>query len=143
MVRISYDNIDMKILEFLKKNSRISYIEIGKKLKLSEGAVRKRVKKLEKMGILKSCTIEIDYKKLGFKSAIIGMDTDPNVVIKVANKIKNFGNNIDKVYLSSGDHDIIVLFNYMKNEELEKFLKFLEKIEGVKKVCPAILVEEV
>jgi len=143
MVRTSYDEIDMKILELLKRNSRISFVEIGKKLNLSEGAIRKRVKKLEKLGILKKCTVEINYKMMGIKSAIIGIDTHPDAIIKVANRIKNFGRNVEKVYLSFGDHNILVFFHYVKNDELEDFLKFVGKIEGVEKICPAILIEEV
>ena len=40
------DKIDEKILEYLRNDSRESFVEIGKKLKLSESAVRRRVKKL-------------------------------------------------------------------------------------------------
>ena len=40
------DKTDEKILEFLKNDSRESFVEIGKKLKLSESEVRRRVKNL-------------------------------------------------------------------------------------------------
>ena len=40
------DKIDEKILEFLQKDSRESFVEIGKKLKMSESAVRRRVKNM-------------------------------------------------------------------------------------------------
>ena len=40
------DKIDEKIIEFLKNDSRESFVDIGKKLKLSESAVRRRVKNL-------------------------------------------------------------------------------------------------
>ena len=43
---MSKDKIDEKILEYLKNDSRESFVEIGKKLKLSESAVRRRVKNL-------------------------------------------------------------------------------------------------
>ena len=143
MVRVSYDEIDIKILELLKKNSRMSFVEIGKKLNLSEGAIRKRVKKLEKIGILKRCTVDINYKMLGIKLAIIGIDTDPDAIFEVANKIKKFGKNVEKVYISFGDHNILVFFYYLKNDELEDFLKFVGKMEGVMRICPAVLIEEV
>ena len=38
------DKVDERILEFLRKDSRESFVEIGKKLKLSESAIRHRVK---------------------------------------------------------------------------------------------------
>ena len=39
------DKIDEKILEYLRNDSRESFVEIGKKLKLSESAVRRSVPK--------------------------------------------------------------------------------------------------
>ena len=47
------DKIDEKILEYLRNDSRESFVEIGKKLKLSESAVRRRVKNLVDGGVLK------------------------------------------------------------------------------------------
>ena len=40
------DKIDEKIIGYLKDDSRESFVDIGKKLKLSESAVRRRVKNL-------------------------------------------------------------------------------------------------
>ncbi|MFB5604468.1 MAG: Lrp/AsnC family transcriptional regulator, partial [Candidatus Nitrosomaritimum aestuariumsis] len=44
------DKVDEKIIEFLRENSRESFVDIGKKLKLSESAVRRRVKNLVDTG---------------------------------------------------------------------------------------------
>ena len=51
------DKIDEKILEFLKNDSRESFVEIGKKLKLSESAVRRRVKNLVDGGVIERFTL--------------------------------------------------------------------------------------
>ena len=40
------DKTDDKIIGFLRDDARESFVEIGKKLKLSESAVRRRVKNL-------------------------------------------------------------------------------------------------
>jgi len=48
------DNTDEKILGFLRDDSRESFVVIGKKLKLSESAVRRRVKNMVAMVSLKS-----------------------------------------------------------------------------------------
>jgi len=47
------DNTDQKIIEYLKEDSRESFVDIGKKLKLSESAVRRRVKNLVRNGTIK------------------------------------------------------------------------------------------
>ncbi|MDP2668013.1 MAG: AsnC family transcriptional regulator, partial [Nitrosopumilaceae archaeon] len=53
------DKTDEKIIEFLRADSRESFVDIGKKLKLSESAVRRRVKNLVDSGIIKKFTVEI------------------------------------------------------------------------------------
>jgi Lrp/AsnC family leucine-responsive transcriptional regulator len=63
---ISFDEVDKKILDLLTQNSRMQLQEMGNKVQLTGQAVRNRVDKLEKMGILKNYTITIDYKKLGY-----------------------------------------------------------------------------
>ncbi len=47
------DEIDKKILKKLLTDSRFSYRQIARELKLSVGTVLKRIKRLEKGGIIK------------------------------------------------------------------------------------------
>ena len=53
------DKVDEKIIEYLKENARESFVDIGKKLKLSESAVRRRVKNLQGSGTIKKFTLEL------------------------------------------------------------------------------------
>ena len=46
------DEKNVKILEYLEKDGRMSFAEIGKKLDISRVAVKKRVMKMEAAGIL-------------------------------------------------------------------------------------------
>ena len=52
------DELDTKILEVLKRASRTKYVEIAKTVRLTEGAVRRRVKKMLEQGIIEKFTIE-------------------------------------------------------------------------------------
>ena len=52
------DKVDERILEFLRNNSRESFVEIGKKLKLSESAIRHRVKNMVDSGTITKFTVE-------------------------------------------------------------------------------------
>jgi len=56
------DNTDQKIIEYLKEDSRESFVDIGKKLKLSESAVRRRVKNLVGNGTIKKFTLRLVRK---------------------------------------------------------------------------------
>ena len=52
------DNLDLDILSILKKNSRKKYVDIAESVGLTEGAVRRRVKRLKEEGKIKRFTIE-------------------------------------------------------------------------------------
>ncbi len=60
------DNIDHKILSHLKKNSRISFADLGRIINLSPSAVRERIQKMEDTGIIKHYDLSLDYKLLGY-----------------------------------------------------------------------------
>ncbi|AGK61197.1 Transcriptional regulator [Archaeoglobus sulfaticallidus PM70-1] len=53
------DEIDIKILNILKENSRISFTEIAKNLNITRQTVKSRIERLEKDGIIKRYTIEV------------------------------------------------------------------------------------
>ena len=56
MVRISNHNL----IRLLMENARASYVEIAEKLGVSEAAVRKRIKRLEDLGVIRRYTIDLD-----------------------------------------------------------------------------------
>lgn len=141
MVRKSNQNTDEKLIKILEENSRLSYTKIGKILGLSEAAIRKKISKLVKKGIIKKFTVEIDWKKIGKNLAIVGFDVVPEYLEKVIDNVKKI-ENVKKFYLSSGDHTFLVELLYKDKDEIKKFVKTLKKIKGVKRVCPSVLVEE-
>ena len=59
------DEISLKILALLQKNSRESYSEIGRQVGLSAPAVAERVKKMEETGIIKRYSVDIAHEKIG------------------------------------------------------------------------------
>lgn len=93
------DKIDLEILEALKKDSRAKYVEIAEIVGLTEGAVRRRVKKMVEQGIIRKFTIET---KSEFEAVIL-IKTDPTQTRNVALRIKDFS---EKVFEVSGEYDI-------------------------------------
>ena len=63
------DAIDTRILEELTADARISFVQLAKKLKVSNTLIHQRVKKLREEGILKRATYLIDPEKLGYETA--------------------------------------------------------------------------
>jgi Lrp/AsnC family leucine-responsive transcriptional regulator len=68
------DQTDIQILNLLTKNSRSQWQEIGEEVHLTGQAVRNRINKMEKLGIIEGYTIKIN-------SAIIGKELNAFVTV--------------------------------------------------------------
>ena len=139
MVRIS----NLSVLERLSENSRMSFIRIAKNLGVSETAIRKRVRKMENEGTIRKYTLDINPKKIGFEvNALIGLDTKPENYLSVIGTLKEIPE-IRSLSSSSGDHMILTECWFKNSDELSVFTKKLEAIEGVTRICPAIITEKI
>ncbi|PUA34151.1 MAG: transcriptional regulator [Candidatus Terraquivivens tikiterensis] len=139
MVRIS----NLELLKILREDARKPFLEIAKLLGVSETAVRKRVRKLEESGIIRKYTVEVDPKKIGFNiNVLIGIDTVPERFISALERLKDM-EEVVSLYSSSGDHMILAECWFRSSKELSDFVRKLESIDGVIRVCPAIILEKV
>lgn len=62
------DKKDKQLLSLLYINSRMSFIEMGKRLKLSSSAVERRMRQLKEDGVISLLFADINLLKLGFKA---------------------------------------------------------------------------
>jgi Lrp/AsnC family transcriptional regulator for asnA, asnC and gidA len=137
------DKMDLKILKMLEEDGRRSFTDIAEKLKVSESTVRKRVMALQRKGILKKFTIKVDPAKIGIKTvAFVGIDVDPTRLLQVAQELCNF-KEVKWVATSTGDHMLMTEIWTSDGRELTKLIsEKIGTIEGVKKICPAIILEK-
>jgi Lrp/AsnC family transcriptional regulator for asnA, asnC and gidA len=137
------DKLNMKILKLLEEDASIPYTEIARRLRVNESTVRKRVATLKQKGVIRKFTVVIEPSKIGFNTvAIIGVDVDPPKLLEVAQKLCGI-QETRYVATSTGDHMIMTEIWTQDGKELSKIIS--EKIgiiEGVKKICPAIILEK-
>ena len=69
------DNIDLKILNVLSKNAKMPYTEVAKKVFVSGGTVHVRMRKLEKMGVVRGTKLDIDYEEKNFDKFAFSINT--------------------------------------------------------------------
>ena len=120
------DDTDEKILGFLRDDSRESFVVIGKKLKLSESAVRRRVKNMVNNGVIEKFTIEEHNA-----SAIVLVSVDSSIdTSKVSVKLTKL-NAVKTVYEITGQYDISVIIKAPNITEINACIDDLRKIPGV------------
>ncbi len=123
------DDIDLKLLKLLKENARTPYSKLAKELGISESGVRKRIRKLIKMGVIKKITIE--YELGNEVKAIILVKTQPPIPVpEVSRNIMKIAG-VDIVYEVTGEYDIIVVARSTGVDMINKFIDEIRSIPGV------------
>lgn len=138
------DGKDLEIIKALQVDARTPFLEIAKKLRMSESAVRKRVRKLEREGVIEKYTIVVDPSKLGYNAvALVGLDVTPDKYLTIVRELTGF-EEVKSVVTSTGDHMIMAEVWAHDNRELTDIvMRKIGGLEGVTKVCPAIILERV
>lgn len=132
------DKIDLKILKLLQENSKITNLDLSKKIGLSPAPTLERVKKLEQSGIILSYHAKVDASK-------IGLNVRTFILVSLAwqkeNALENFiakVNGIDEItecYIITGDADFLLKIVCKDIPSYEKLLfKKLSQIEEVERL---------
>jgi len=130
------DNIDIAILEMLKKDARTSFREIARKIDVSPDTICNRFERLKEQGIVVSSTVIINPTKIGYSFiARFGIDVKPAYSSQVLEELIK----IPSVIVASklvGKYDlisIIVIKNFKHLCELREFvleMPYVEKVEA-------------
>ena len=123
------DKVDEKIINFLKEDSRESFVDIGKKLKLSESAVRRRVKNLVDSKTIKRFTVEIGEENATSAIVLISVDSATDTS-KVSAKLTML-HGVHTVYEITGQYDIAVIIRAPTITDINQCIDSLRKVPGV------------
>ncbi|MBA7500912.1 HTH-type transcriptional regulator LrpC [subsurface metagenome] len=126
------DVIDIKILEELKMDSRMSFNEISKRIMKTEATVRRRVKKLREEGIIKRFTIDYEIDTKPKTSATIKVEPDFKDIKRILNELKEI-EEITAIWRLSGDCGLLMKVDIAS---IEKFNPLIEdkisQVSGIK-----------
>ena len=131
------DQIDDKIIKVLKENSRKTYVEIGKVVGLSEGAVRNRVQALINTGTIRKFTVEV-APSIRVRSLTM-ISVDPSVpTYTISKKVEDLSG-IESIYEVTGEYDIICVVSQRDIEGLNQTIEEIRKLDGVAKTNTVIV----
>jgi len=111
-------------LRILKDNARMKYVNIAKKVGLTEGSIRRRIKKLQEDGVIKRFTIETTAEFEG----VVLVETEPTMTSNVAKNMKKIATRVFEV---SGDYDIAAFIQAYTIDDLNRKIDAIRNLPGV------------
>lgn len=119
------DETDVKVLEALMLDARLSSRQIAKRCGVSIGTVLSRIKKMEKEGTITGYSALLDHEKLGYELTVVSEVTvSKGRLLEMENEIARLPN-VCCVYDVTGLIDALVVAKFKSREELGKFTKRL------------------
>ncbi len=127
------DEVDRQILLHLQRDGRLTNSEIGRRLGLAEGTIRRRIERMLAEGIAHIAAVANPFK-IGLPIVVlIGIDVDPPRMEEAARRLVEM-RQVRYVGYSTGTYDIIVEALFPSNQALLHFLtRELAKIRGIRK----------
>ncbi|SHJ21650.1 Lrp/AsnC family transcriptional regulator [Aquimarina spongiae] len=116
------DQLDLKIINALIKNSKASYVELGNTIGLSPSSVRERIKKMEDEAIIKKYGITLDYAKLGYGLEVFIMLKLHSGKLDPFTKEWNSLSEIKEIYRVTGNYNIFLKAILVDQIHLQKFI---------------------
>jgi len=117
------DLIDLKIIEELKENSRISFNDISVKIDKTEATVRRRVKKLRDEGVITRFTIDYEINAKQNIHATIKAVPDFKEIKRIMRELKNI-EEIKNIWRLSGDCGLLMKVDI---SSIDKFNPLIEE----------------
>ncbi len=137
------DELDKNILNALLENSRLSYREIAKKIRVSVATVMHRVNRLEKEKVIKKYTAMLDYEKLGYDVEItVHMKIGKGKLLELEQKVAKL-NNVYSVYDVTGKSDAIIVARFKNRRSMDNFLKKIQTYDFVERTETSLILNTI
>jgi Lrp/AsnC family leucine-responsive transcriptional regulator len=123
------DDTDREIIRILKDDGRATYSDIGKRVSLSEGAVRKRIKALVDSGVIRRFTIKVGLTEGAEAIALLSINSSfpTSDVSKLLRKFHN----VETVYEITGQYDIAAIISGLNIVEVNECIEKIRRVDGV------------
>jgi DNA-binding Lrp family transcriptional regulator len=131
------DDTDKQIIKLLKEDARAGYGDIGVKVGLSEGAVRKRIKTLTDQSVIRKFTVKVGVSE-GAQAITLLATAPASPTQEVSKKILQIPN-VETLYEVTGEYDIVVVISGMNVTEVNECIEKIRRVDGIMKTNTMIV----
>ncbi len=126
------DNLDKQIIDLLSENAKLSNKEIASKIGLTVTPTFERIKRLERIGMIKGYTVVLNKKMIGkglkVQCLVSLKEHHLDLLKSFESKIVHF-DEVSECYHIAGDYDYILVIEVGDMDEYQFFLK--EKLASI------------
>ncbi|ADR21700.1 AsnC family transcriptional regulator [Marivirga tractuosa] len=144
MENYQLDNTDLAILNILMQDARRPFTEVAEEVFVSPGTVHVRMRKMEKLGLIKNSQLQVDLSKLGLDvTAFLGVYLQKSSLYdEVVAALKAIPEIVDCHY-TTGAYSMFVKIVCRDTNHLKNILHdFIQPIEGIERTETFISLEE-
>lgn len=133
------DNLDKRIIDILRKDSRCPFVEIAEQLGVSEGTVRSRVHRMSDDGIIRGFTIKTSSKNV---KALVEIRIDVNTdTEEIAKELAGY-DGVTEVFEVTGDQDIIAIVDVESSTRLNEIIEKVRHYDNILSTRTRLILKE-
>jgi Lrp/AsnC family transcriptional regulator, leucine-responsive regulatory protein len=134
--REGVDEIDKAILALLREDARRTIADIAAGVSLSPAPVKRRIDRMERLGVIAGYTVRVDPSKIGptfeaFTELRFAGDTNVDEILEAATSIPE----VREAYMIAGDPDALLRLRVEDMAHLQQVVNHLRrsgKVTGTK-----------
>lgn len=141
------DIFDIKILEIIQENNRLTADQLSEMVNLSPSACQRRIKRLRDEGVIEAEIAVLSQKAVGrHLMMVVGVTLErehPEIIQQFKQSMKNMPEVMQCLYVT-GDHDFILLLTAKSMEHYEEFTqRFFFENPHIKRFQTSVVMDRV
>jgi Lrp/AsnC family leucine-responsive transcriptional regulator len=122
------DGTDLEIIDLLGRDARATLAAIGKQVSLSAPAVRRRMSRLEELGVITGYTVRLDHAKLGRPiQAFVELRFAGNTKVADISGVAEGLQEVEALYTTAGDPDALAQLRVRDLQDLTRVIDLLRR----------------
>ena len=136
------DSVDLKLLKMLSEDARVPLRKMGREVGLSTSGVRRRIKQLERSGLIKRYSAIIDPKKYGYGVvAFVSVDVDSRAIRDITRSLVR-RHEVCELHRTTGGHGLMMKVRARDMDALNKFIDdHVQSFDSVKSIRTTVAME--
>ena len=120
--RKALDKMNVRIVNLLQRDAKLTTAEIARKLNRAESTVRERIYAMERSGVIRGYSAIVDKSALGYDAEAFVFCNIPSAIIDLTLQRLDDMKNVAGIYLVSGDRRFVIRAAAPNNKELREFV---------------------